>query len=304
MKRFNINRFGKTLRWVVSVNFRKLLLWFAGSVLAVFLGEIIFNVMNPYVNPQLMLRDFSQFLTMILILVSVIMVSSIVSSINEKRKREAFLMLPASNLEKFLSLVIYSTFVCIAAAFLAIVLGDSLRMLAYWAVDYKGMPYADGTYHTSVTNDLTGETLYWWSSSIPMMLENMTPNILDESIKEYPLDFVIVQLMVIYGGFLWIHSLYTLGGTLLRKYTFVGTSVIMILIMVLCFRVAFVMGMSAFHTQWDNGVLQSYDIGTLGWILAFACPIFSILNYWASFQIFKGFELITNKWMNYDIFKR
>ena len=48
MKRFNINRFGKTLRWVVSVNFRKLLLWFAGSVLAVFLGEIIFNVMNPY----------------------------------------------------------------------------------------------------------------------------------------------------------------------------------------------------------------------------------------------------------------
>jgi hypothetical protein len=251
-----------------------------------------------------MLRDFSQFLTMILILVSVIMVSSIVSSINEKRKREAFLMLPASNIEKFLSLVTYTTFVCIAAAFLAIVLGDSLRMLAYWAVDYKGMPYADGTYIPSVTNDLTGETLYWWSSSIPMMLENMTPNILDDSIKGYPLDFVIVQLMVIYGGFLWIHSLYTLGGTLLRKYTFVGTSVIMILIMVLCFRVAFLLKMSAFHTQWDNGVLQSYDIGSFGWVLAFALPIFAVFNYWASFRIFKGFELITNKWMNYDIFKR
>ncbi len=304
MKRFNINRFGKTLRWVVSVNFRKLLLWFAGSVLAVFLGEIIFKEMNPYGNPQTMLHSFSQFLTMILILVSVIMVSSIVSSINEKRKREAFLMLPASNLEKFLSLVIYSTFVCIAAAFLAIVLGDSLRMLSYWAVDYKGMPYADGTYYTSVTNDLTGETLYWWSSSIPMLLKNLCPNILDESINGYPLDFVIVQIIVIYGGILWIHSLYTLGGTLLRKYSFVGTSVSMILIMVLCVRVAFVMGMSAFHTQWDNGVLQSYDIGTLGWILAFACPIFSILNYWASFQIFKRFELITNKWLNYDIFKR
>ena len=177
MNGFNINRFGKTLRWVVSVNFRKLLLWFAGSVLAVFLGEIIFKVMNPYGNPQSMLRDFSQFLTMILILVSVIMVSSVVSSINEKRKREAFLMLPASNLEKFLSLIVYSTVICIACAFLAIVLGDALRMFAYWAVGYQGMPSADGTYCYSVTSDYYGDTFYWWSSSIPMLIDNLTPTL-------------------------------------------------------------------------------------------------------------------------------
>ena len=131
MKSFDINRFGKTLRWVVSVNFRKMLLWFVGSVLAVFLGEILFKMMNPYGSPLNMLHDFSQFLTMILMLVSLIMVSSIVSTINEKRKREAFLMLPASNLEKYLSLLIYSTVICIACAFLAIVLGDSLRIFAY-----------------------------------------------------------------------------------------------------------------------------------------------------------------------------
>jgi hypothetical protein len=302
MNGFNINRFGRTLRWVVSVNFRKLLLWFAGSVLAVFLGEIIFNVMNPYVNPQLMLRDFSQFLTMILILVSVIMVSSVVSSINEKRKREAFLMLPASNLEKFLSLVIYSTFVCIAAAFLAIVLGDSLRMLAYWAVDYKGLPYADGTYHTSVTNDLTGETLYWWSSSIPMLIDNLTQTI--TTYDKVPTDLMIVQTSFIIGLILLIHSTYTLGGTLLRKYSFVGTSAFMIVIDTLIIKLIMALGLTMFHSQWDNGVLQSYEIGLAGWVLTIAFPIFSVIFYWASFQIFKGFELITNKWMNYDIFKR
>ena len=302
MKRFNINRFGKTLRWVVSVNFRKLLLWFAGSVLAVFLGEIIFKVMNPYVNPQLMLRDFSQLLTMILILVSVIMVSSVVSSINEKRKREAFLMLPASNLEKYLSLVIYSTFVCIAAAFLAIVLGDSLRMLGYWAVDYKGLPYADGTYHTSVTNDLTGETLYWWSSAIPMLIDNLTPTI--TTYDEVPKDLMIVQTSFIIGLILLIHSTYTLGGTLLRKYSFVGTSAFMIIIDTLIIKLIMALGLTMFHSQWDNGVLQSYEIGLPGWILTIAFPIFSVIFYWASFQIFKRFELITNKWMNYDIFKR
>ena len=51
MNSFDIKRFGQTLRWVLSVNFRKMLLWFTGSVLAVFLGEILFEMMNPYGTP-------------------------------------------------------------------------------------------------------------------------------------------------------------------------------------------------------------------------------------------------------------
>ena len=302
MKRFNINRFGKTLRWVVSVNFRKLLLWFAGSVLAVFLGEIVFKVMNPYGGPDSMLRDFSQFLTMILILVSLIMASSIVSNINEKRKREAFLMLPASNLEKFLSLLVYSTVICIACAFLAIVLGDALRMLSYWAVGYRGMPYEDGMYYNSVTIDATGETYYWWSSVIPMLIETIIPNVVASA--SLPVDYIVVQLAFIIGMILWVHSTYILGGTLLRKYSFVGTSVFVILLDTLIIRLIIASGMTMFHTQWYNGELIEYEIGVVSWIIAFVSPILSALNYWASFQIFKRFELITNKWMNYDIFKR
>ena len=301
MKRFNINRFGKTLRWVVSVNFRKLLLWFAGSVLAVFLGEIIFKVMNPYGSPLNMLRDISQFLTMILILVSLIMASSIVSNINEKRKREAFLMLPASNLEKFLSLLVYSTVICIACAFLAIVLGDALRMFSYWAAGYQGMPYEGESYYYSVKSDEYGE-VFWWSSVIPMLIKNITPNIALSA--PLPVDFVVVQWAFIIGMILWVHSTYILGGTLLRKYSFVGTSVFVILLDTLIIRLIIASGMTMFHTQWDNGELIEYEIGVVSWIIAFVSPILSALNYWASFQIFKRFELITNKWMNYDIFKR
>ena len=301
MNRFNINRFGKALRWVVSVNFRKLLLWFAGSVLAVFLGEIIFKVMNPYGSPLNMLRDISQFLTMILILVSLIMASSIVSSINEKRKREAFLMLPASNLEKFLSLLVYSTVICIAVAFLAIVLGDALRMFSYWAAGYQGMPYEGESYYYSVKSDEYGE-VFWWSSVIPMLIKNITPNIALSA--PLPVDFVVVQWAFIIGMILWVHSTYILGGTLLRKYSFVGTSVFVILLDTLIIRLIIASGMTMFHTQWDNGELIEYEIGVVSWIIAFVSPILSALNYWASFQIFKRFELITNKWMNYDIFKR
>ena len=301
MNGFDINRFGKTLRWVVSVNFRKMLLWFTGSVLAVFLGEILFKVMNPYGTPLDMIHDVSQFLTGILGLVSLIMLSSIVSSINEKRKREAFLMLPASNLEKFLSLLVYSTVICIACAFLAIVLGDALRMLSYWAVGYQGEPYADGTYSNSVISEFSGKTYYWWSSAIPMLIKNYSPEITNSG--EVPADLMIVEMSFIVGSILWIHSIYTLGGTLLRKYSFVATSVFVILCMVVFVRLVFVWNYPLFHTQWDNGVLQSYEIGWLAVVLDIAFPIVSVFNYWASFHIFKGFQLITNKWLNYDFHK-
>ena len=307
MNSFDIKRFGQTLRWVVSVNLRKMLLWFTGSVLAVFLGEILFKMMNPYGTTLDMLRDFSQFLTMILIIVSLIMISSIVSSINEKRKREAFLMLPSSNLEKYLSLVVYSTVICIAVAFLAIVLGDSLRMFAYWATDYQGMPYADGSYCYSTYDDFLDVQVFWWSSAIPRLINELTPEIVNRGYEKYPTDLIVIQSLFIYGGILWIHSLYTLGGTLLRKYSFVGTSVLMLLIVTLFARIIKVTGWTLFHTQWnwDSGsaVLESYEIGTAGWVIAIAFPILSVLNYWASFHIFKAFQLITNKWLNYDFHK-
>lgn len=302
MNNFDINRFGKTLRWVVSVNFRKMLLWFAGSVLAVFLGEIVFKVMNPYGTPLNMLHDFNQFLAVILMLVSLIMVCSIVSTINEKRKREAFLMLPASNLEKYLSLMIYSTVICIAAAFLAVVLGDLLRMFAYWASGYHGMPYDGESCIYSVHSDAYGE-VYWWSSSIPMLIENMIPNITNS--VNVPADLMIVELSLIVGLGLWFHSIYTLGGTLLRKYSFVATSAFMILCITIFIKIVILeLNVTIFHTHWNNGELQSYEIGILGWVIMFALPIISVLNYWASFHIFKGFELITNKWFNYDFYKR
>lgn len=303
MNGFNINRFGKTLRWVVSVNFRKMLLWFIGSVLAVFLGEILFQMMISGSNPLDMILDVSQFLAIILILVSIIMVSSIVSSINEKRKRESFLMLPASNLEKFLSLVVYSTVICIVAAFIAIVLGDSLRMFAYWATDYQGMPYADGSYCYSTYDEFAGGQVCWWSSAVPRMLMELSPNIILDGFEGYPLDFVIVQVLFIYGGILWLHSIYTLGGTLLRKYSFVGTSVLVIILTSCVVKIWTSFDLTLFYTQWDHGVLKNYEIGVLGWLLDFAFPIVSVLNYWISFRIFKGFELITNKWFNYDFHK-
>ena len=127
MNSFSFNRFGKTLRWVIAVNFHTLLMWTIGSVVAVFVGELMTaEIRNLHAYEMVFL--FGTMGSALFILVSLIMASTIVSSVNEKRKRQAFLMMPSTNLEKFLSLLVYTSVICVACVLLAFVLGDCLRM--------------------------------------------------------------------------------------------------------------------------------------------------------------------------------
>ena len=82
MNSFNINRFGKTLRWVVSVNFRKLLMWTIGAALVIFLGEMILLKLNKVNVPIGMIDGFSVLCMLLLVFAVLILISSIVSSIN------------------------------------------------------------------------------------------------------------------------------------------------------------------------------------------------------------------------------
>jgi hypothetical protein len=103
---------------------------------------------------------------------------------------------------------------------------------------------------------------------------------------------------------LWIHSLFTLGGVYLRKYSFVLTGLFFILCMVLLVKFVHAYDINMFTSHWDNGTYISEEVGTLAYVLTVVLPLLSIFNYWTSFRIFKGFQLITNKWTNYDILKR
>ena len=107
------------------------------------------------------------------------------------------------------------------------------------------------------------------------------------------------------ASLLWIHSLYTLGGTLLRKYTFVASSTVFILLLVGFVKFMNYFELYTFRSEWIDaaGNYHRRMISTLVYVYSIALPILSIANYWISFRIFKGFELITNKWINYDFHK-
>ena len=295
MNTFSFNRFGKMLRWVLSVNQRRILYAVAGSVVGVFMAEMILLKMSSYDTPFTMLRHYGQVGAALFAVVSLILVSTIVSGVNEKRKREAFLMLPASNLEKFLALMTYTSVVCVLGVFLAFVLGDSLRMAWFWISG----PYTEAK--VSYIGNPT-EYYYWWSSAIPKMMDNLTPHILEADSCNW--FYLVMNLFVITAIAVWTHSLLIIGGTLFRKYSFVISCIVFILFWVIFVKTMHYFELSMFTSTWENGRYVSGEVGVPAYVLAVLLPLLSVFNYWASFHIFKNFQLITNKWTNYDILKR
>lgn len=296
MNTFSFNRFGKMLRWVLSVNKRRILYAMAASVVGVFIAEMILLRMSSYDSPFTMLNQYGDVGAAVFAVTSLILVSTIVSGVNEKRKREAFLMLPASNLEKFLALMTYTSVVCVLGVFLAFVLGDSLRMAWFWVSG----PYTE--IETSVMGNPV-ETYYWWSSAIPKMMDNLTPHILEADSCNW--FYLVMNIVVIAAIAVWTHSLLIIGGTLLRKYSFVASMLVFILFVWLLSWTIHHFGLYLFWSDvWKDGHHYVSEVGILAYVLAILLPVLAVFNYWASFRIFKGFQLITNKWTNYDILKR
>ena len=264
----------------------------AASVVGVFMAEMILLKMSSPYFPFKMLNQYGDVGAAVFAVTSLILVSTIVSGVNEKRKREAFLMLPASNLEKFLALMTYTSIVCVLGLFLAFVLGDSLRMAWFWISG----PYTEAK--VSYLDDY----YYWWSSAIPEMVNRLTPNVLVADSCNW--FYLVMNLFVIAAIAVWTHSLLIIGGTLFRKYSFVISCLVFILFWVIFVKTMHYFELSMFTSTWENGRYVSGEVGIPAYILAVLLPLLSIFNYWASFRIFKGFQLITNKWTNYDILKR
>ena len=309
MNSFNINRFGQTFRWVVATNFRNFLAWTLGAGVGAFLMEMIFIALK--IHPDggnyvpLLYSSISQICQIALVIFVLVAFSTGFADYQKKPRREAFLMLPSTNLEKFLAVVIYVTVVWSLAGFLAFVVGDTLRMAV------RALLYG---------ND--------WYSLVPKMLDlfgEMIPSY-EDGMMIRPISYRVCAPIALIGLFVWLHSTYILGGTLLRKYAFVASSLVIISAFILMawlnqkynlqfFYVdTFIDGQSVDALR-QSGALDAngpwsaksvqiiHKVGALGYFITVALPILSIFNYWASFHIFKGFQLITNKWTNYDFHK-
>ena len=128
MNSFNINRFGQTFRWVLATNFRNFLAWTLGAAVGVFLMEMILVAINVHSDGgnyvPVLYSSISQICQIALIIFVLVAFSTGFADYQKKPRREAFLMLPSTNLEKFLAVVVYVTVVWSLAGFLAFAVAE------------------------------------------------------------------------------------------------------------------------------------------------------------------------------------
>lgn len=279
---FNIIRFGQTLRWVIAVNYRTMLLWTTGIALITFVVELYILKMS-HIPLDLMQSSFA-FGIFVMMTAFAFLASYVTSFINEKRRRMAFLALPATNSEKYLSLITYSSVIFLCAVFLALVAGDSLRMLFCWI-----------RYHSDTAPD---DSYKWYTSVLTMFKYNFTiPNY-----ARYETWFVAMKCILAVSFISWTHSLYTLGGTVLRKYSFVIVTALFISCFVIFIEINQKYNFDWFEEEWIEkaGFYYAYskEIGVEPYILSVLLPLLTVFNYWASYRTFKGFQVINHKWIN------
>lgn len=265
MDSFNIHRFGKTLHWYLSINFRTLLIRIIGIGIFVFLIEFIYwqCMGNVIQNTNALLFKNALYLTGPIFLIFLLGMSDIFYNMEKNSNRESFLMLPASNMEKFCSALLYVTIVWPVGICLSVAIGDTLRMMI------RAVAFGDV-----------------WASGIPAIMRALRP--WDFQHGEWQTVIFMVLML------LFIHSLFILTGTLLRKQAFVVNIVTLCVILVISGRFIY----KADETE------VSVFAHPLVYVLDVAFIVLISFNYWASYHIFKGFQLITNKWTNYEFHKR
>lgn len=284
MNSFNIKRFGQTLHWVIAVNYRTMLLWTTGIALITFVVELFF--LKDASKPRALINNSFGISLMFMKIAFAFLASYVTSFISEKRRRTAFLALPATNAEKYLSLITYTSVIFLCAVFLALVAGDSLRMLFCWI-----------RYHSDTAPD---ESYKWYTSTLAMWGRYF--HLAPSSYARYETWFVVMKFIITITFISWTHSLYTLGGTVIRKCPFVVATALFISCFVIFIEINSTYRFDWFEEEWIEkaGCYYAYskEIGVEPYILSVLLPLLTVFNYWASYRTFKGFQVINHKWIN------
>ena len=297
------------LRWLIGMNRLILLGLTVGIMSSVFLVQLMtFFIKGPGVDIISYIMDCAGFGSFAISLLMVVFASAVFTaftSIGSKPQRSTFLMMPASNGEKFLALMVYVTVVCGLCAIVGYVLGDCLRMAWFWfwghiSADPEAMACKVYNYNA------VDHTYYWWSSTVGLMFGKMTPHLITVWGNWMCWDWfqwasLIVGMLIA----VWTHSFFTLGGTLLRKYSFVIPGLLWVSIGLLFMGSLHHFNLSVFgNITLPDGTTYTATVDTMAYVLMVVLPLFIALNYWLAYRIFKDFQVITNKWVNYDILKR
>lgn len=209
----------------------------------------------------------SQYILFISSIAMYMMATQIFMVMKTNGQREQFLMLPASNLEKYISRFLFSTLGAAVAMITAIVVSDLVQLIFSFLL----LP----GHHQSVC--LSTMALLWkiWTTFI----ENIDST-----------GALLLSLLIVTCGVL-VHSFFILCGTLFRKHTIVVTTILFI---AMTYLVIYVI------ESVPGTITTCLNHGDNSWLfsLLIAELLLGGFQYWLSYKVFTRMQVICNKWIN------
>lgn len=274
MKNFDMNRFGRTLKWSALMTKKEALtnlasMTFAFAVLAVV--QVMSSRNVPDIVVENNLHNFTSFALFVFLIICFIGGCWIFSNMKTKEQRITFKMLPATDLEKFVVRALYATVVWWLMAFVAFCLADLFRMLVSLVagVSIKG-------------------------SAVPLFFSMIfaNTNVSINSLNTNDVAFATAIFVMANAWAFWAHSLYILGGTLFRRRQFVLTTLAHSII-----GLVFTPMLIHFVDSSDSLALRD-SLVAIVWTAAAVFAVWGLLDWWLSYRIFRRMQVINNKWLN------
>lgn len=199
--------------------------------------------------------------------------SRIFINMKTKASRSLFLMLPATNMEKFTSRLLYT------------VLGTSLMIVASWIIadiiqfvfSLFLTPGMQGSLVGTVFEELFLKDNF---DSSHFIVRNGT-SVLGQT---FPVGLSLT---------IFTHSFFTLGGTVFRKSATLLTICSSFILMFLTALIS-----SFVDADVLRHLVQSMEPNTFGWLMVMVLLLLSAFNYWAAYKLFTHMQIINNKWFN------
>ncbi len=266
MTQFNLTRFGHVLRREIVLGRRPML---TGALIAF---AIYFLLMGTrFINGEIW-TDMGQGIFWPLAFYALFGGSFFWSGIKTRQQRLDLMMLPASNLEKFVARWLYSLVWFFCMMLLGFVAADLLQYIIAFIIG------AD--YNISFTLQAFRFAQYMLATESGV------------------LSFI--------GATLWLHSIYLLGGQLFRKNHWLYTTLAIISI-----AIVFSILVSGTLYFWvdkiaDQTIYISYDSGNTikgGWVAdlvgVLVLTAFIAFNTWASYRLFCRKQIINNRFFHF-----
>lgn len=274
MKNFDMNRFGRTLRWSALMTKKEALTNLASMTFA-FAVLAVVQVMSSRNKSDMVVADnfnsFTSFALFVFLIICSIGGCWIFSNMKTKEQRITFKMLPATDLEKFVVRALYATVVWWLMAFVAFCLADLFRMLVSLVagVSIKG-------------------------SAVPLFFSMISANtdVNINTLNSGDVAFAAAIYTMANAWAFWAHSLYILGGTLFRRRQFVLTTLAHSII-----GLVFTPMLIHFVDSSDSLALRD-SLVAIVWTAAAVFAVWGLLDWWLSYRIFRRMQVINNKWLN------